>query len=173
MHESLGACRKDFSMRVFFISDIIHSKNMKIMSPAFEHMGKIPSKYTCDGQDINPPLKFEEVPQDAKSLVLIVDDPDAPVGLWVHWLVWDIDPSVAEIRESSVPQGAVQGLTNFGDSCYGGPCPPDREHRYFFSLYALDCLLGLDKNSQKDDLEKVMHLHVIDQAELIGLYERI
>lgn len=145
---------------------------MKILSPAFEHMGAIPSKYTCDGEDINPLLKFEEVPRGTESLVLIVYDPDAPAGLWAHWLVWNIEPNTKEIKENSAPQGAVQGLTNFGQSCYGGPCPPDREHRYFFKLYALDCGLSLDKNSKKKDLEEAMRGHIIAQAELVGLYKR-
>lgn len=146
---------------------------MRITSPAFEHMGKIPSKYTCDGEDINPPLKFDNVPNEAKSLALIVDDPDAPVGLWVHWTLWNIKPDITEIRENSVPQGAQQGLTDFEKSCYGGPCPPDREHRYFFKLYALDCVLNsLDIDSAKKDLEKAMRGHIIAQAGLIGLYKR-
>jgi len=145
---------------------------MNISSPAFTDNAAIPSKYTCDGEDINPELEISDVPEKAKSLVLIADDPDAPVGLWIHWLIWNIDPKTTSIEENSVPDGAQEGTTSFGKTGYGGPCPPDKEHRYFFKLYALDTTLSLDSNETKEELESAMEGHIIDQTELVGLYDR-
>ena len=150
----------------------IKNINMKLFSSAFEHNKNIPSQYTCDGANFNPPLQVSEVPANAKSLVLIVDDPDAPAGTWVHWTVWNIDPKTTEIAENSVPQGAIEGMTNFGKTGYGGPCPPSGTHRYFFKLYALDITLDLTPNAGKDNLEQAMQGHVLDSVELIGLYSR-
>ncbi len=149
---------------------------MKISSPIFEHNQSIPTLYTCDGNNTNPPLAITEVPANAKSLVLIMDDPDVPTfvredGLWVHWLVWNIDPKTSVIKENTSDFGVV-GLNTRGVNAYGGPCPPDREHRYFFKLYALDTTLDLDTATNKDQLEKAMAGHIIEQAELIGLYKR-
>lgn len=145
---------------------------MKITSSAFENNQIIPAKYTCDGQDISPPLKIEEMPQEAKSLVLIVDDPDAPMGTWVHWVVFNIEPSVSLIGENMVPQGGKEGLNDFSKTSYGGPCPPSGSHRYFFKVYALDKMLELDSSANKGDVEKAMEGSILDQAELIGLYQR-
>ncbi len=145
---------------------------LKITSPAFENNGDIPPKYTCDGDNVNPELIFEGVPSGAESLVLIVDDPDAPRGTWVHWTVWNIDPSTDSIVEDSVPPGAVEGNTDFGRPGYGGPCPPSGTHRYFFKLYALDTDLDLDIASEASDIEAAMERHVLASAELIGLYSR-
>ncbi len=145
---------------------------MKIISSAFAHNQSIPPKYTCDGENINPPFVLSEVPKDAKTLVFIVDDPDAPVGLWVHWTLWNISPDSREISENSKPKGAVEGVTSFGSSGYGGPCPPDGEHRYFFKIYALDTGLDLPENTCKEELEEAMMGHVLDKAELVGLYSR-
>jgi Raf kinase inhibitor-like YbhB/YbcL family protein len=145
---------------------------LNLISPAFEHNGYIPKKHTCDGSDTNPPLVIGNVPQGTKSLTLIVDDPDAPAGTWVHWVVWNIDPGVREIKEDSVPGGASQGVTDFRRQEYGGPCPPSGTHRYFFKLYALDRALNLPSSSKKADVEKAMKGHIIEQAELIGLYQR-
>lgn len=145
---------------------------LKITSPAFENNGDIPPKYTCDGDNVNPELIFEGVPSGAESLVLIVDDPDAPGGTWVHWTVWNIDPSVDSIGEDSVPEGAVEGNTDFGKPGYGGPCPPSGKHRYFFKLYALDTDLDLDIASEASDIEAAMEGHILASAELIGLYSR-
>jgi len=148
--------------------------SMFISSPAFKHNGLIPKKYTCDGGDINPPLYISGVPASAtKSLALIVDDPDAPVGTWVHWTLWNITPQTAEIPENSAPLGAFEGTTDFGRPGYGGPCPPSGTHRYFFKLYALDILLTLPSTARKADVEKAMQGHIMDKAELIGLYKRI
>jgi len=145
---------------------------IKITSPEFSHHGIIPPKYTCDGEDINPPLLIEEVPGEAKSLVLIVDDFDAPAGTWVHWLVWNINPKVREIAENSVPTDGVLGINDFGKLEYGGPCPPGGTHRYFFKIYALDTILDLPKGAKKDELEKAMANHILDRGELMAKYSR-
>ncbi len=146
--------------------------DMKLSSPAFVDNGAIPADYTCDGRDVNPPLRIESVPGAARSLALIVDDPDAPVGMWVHWVVWNIDPKSREIGENSVPAGAVQGKNDWRRTSYGGPCPPSGAHRYFFKLYALDTMLNLGAGTTKADLEKAMSGHVLAQAQLIGVYKR-
>ena len=153
---------------------------MIITSPAFSHNGQVPKKYTCDGEDINPPLVLGGVPESAKSLVLIVDDPDAPRGTlrlgsgqaWVHWTVWNINPQTTAIAENGVPTDAVEGTTDFGRTGWGGPCPPSGTHRYFFKIYALKTSLDLPSTARKTDLEKAMEGHILDQAELIGLYKR-
>ncbi len=145
----------------------------KIWSPAFENNGKIPPPYTCDGANINPPLKIEHVPREAKSLALIFDDTDAPRGSYVHWILWNIDPGLKEIKENSVPEGALQGLNDFKKNSYGGPCPPRRAHRYVFKLYALDKPLDLSPHSTKADLERAMKGHILDQAQWMGVYKRI
>jgi Raf kinase inhibitor-like YbhB/YbcL family protein len=143
---------------------------LSITSPAFEHESDIPEKYSCDGSDINPELVFDGIPSDAVSLVLIVDDPDAPGGTWVHWTVWNIDPSTTSIPENSVPAGSVEGTTDFGTPGYGGPCPPSGTHRYFFKLYALDTDLDLDSSALASDIEAAMDGHILASSELIGLY---
>ncbi len=145
---------------------------LKISSMAFAHNGPIPSKYTCDGADVSPPLAIENVPAGAKSLALIVDDPDAPAGTWVHWVVWNIDPSTKEVRENAAPTGASQGMTDFRKQKYGGPCPPSGTHRYFFKLYALDAVLTLAPNAGKAAVEAAMKGRILAQTELVGLYTR-
>jgi Raf kinase inhibitor-like YbhB/YbcL family protein len=145
---------------------------MKIESPAFNNNGLYPFRYTCDGEDISPPLKISAVPAAAKSLVLIVDDPDASSGDFVHWTVFNIDPATAEISEGKVAPGATEGITDFGSSGYGGPCPPSGVHHYRFTLYALDTILTLPQSSKKQDIEKAMNAHVLDQSLLVGLYQR-
>jgi Raf kinase inhibitor-like YbhB/YbcL family protein len=145
---------------------------LKITSPAFQNNGHITSKYTCDGEDIDPPLMIENCPQGAKSIAIIVDDPDAPVGIWVHWVIWNIAPNVKEIKENTVPQGAVEGMNDFGKHSYGGPCPPSGTHRYFFKVYALDTMFSISPNSNKADLEKAMKGHILAQGQIIGLYKR-
>ncbi len=147
-------------------------KDMRITSQAFKANAGIPPKYTCDGENINPPLRIEGVPEGAKSLALILDDPDAPHGDWVHWVVWNINPRTTEIKEGSAPEGAVQGTTDFKKRSYGGPCPPSGTHRYFFRLYALDTTLDLGPRSGKKEVEKAMRGHVISQAELMARYEK-
>lgn len=142
---------------------------MKISSPDFAHMGKIPAKFTCDGDDINPTFMIENIPSNAKSLSLIVDDPDAPAKTWVHWVVFNI-PLVATIAEDSIP--GAQGFNDFQRNNWGGPCPPSGIHRYFFKLYALDISLSLDEGATKEEVEAAMEGHVIAQTEIIGLYQR-
>jgi len=144
----------------------------KISSPAFENNGHIPPKYTCDGANVNPSLKIENVPSNTKSLALVFDDMDAPRGTYVHWILWNIDPNIKEIKENSVPEGAVQGMNDFRKPNYGGPCPPRRAHKYVFKIYALDTLLNLNPNLAKKDLEKAMEGHIISRAQLKGLYNR-
>ena len=147
---------------------------MKITSTAFGHNQSMPSQYTCDGPDINPPLEISKIPDTAKSLVIIMDDPDAikPAGkVWDHWIVWNILPTTTSIPEAQEPEG-VHGIGTSNNLKYHGPCPPDTEHRYFFKLYALDIMLDLPEGTSKPAVEKSMQGHIIDQAELIGLYER-
>ena len=145
---------------------------MKITSDAFLEGELIPTKYTCDGENINPPLIFSDVPDEAVTLALIMDDPDAPSGTWVHWVLWNITPDTSEIGEGEVPKGSMEGGTDFGRPGYGGPCPHLGTHRYFFKLSALDTKLALPKESTKKDLEAAMAGHVIEQAELMGIYAR-
>jgi Raf kinase inhibitor-like YbhB/YbcL family protein len=145
---------------------------MKLSSNQFENQGQIPAKYTCDGQNISPPLEIKEIPENAQSLVLICDDPDAPAGTWVHWTLWNIEPNDNKIEENTKPQNAIEGITSFNSIGYGGPCPPSGTHRYFFKLYALDVKLELDQNSKIEDLEKNIEGHILESAELIGLYKR-
>jgi Raf kinase inhibitor-like YbhB/YbcL family protein len=149
---------------------------MKLTSSAFESGGVIPIKYTCDGQDISPPLKIEDVPSQAKTLVLIMDDPDVPEfirkdRMWVHWVLFNIPSDTKGIAEGAMPSAAA-GKGTGGDMRYRGPCPPDREHRYFFKLYALDCKLDLPEGATKEQVEKAMAGHIISQTELMGRYDR-
>ena len=140
-----------------------------VNSPAFENNKRIPSKYTCDGEDVNPPLTIEGLSKEAKSLVLIIDDPDAPMGIWDHWVVWNILPTNT-IKENTLP--GTEGVNTWQRHSYGGPCPPSGTHRYFFKVYALDTMLTLSSNSTKRDVEKAMQGHVIAKGELVGLYSR-
>jgi Raf kinase inhibitor-like YbhB/YbcL family protein len=144
-------------------------EKLTITSSVFKNKGVIPAKYTCDGEDVNPHLSFEGVPEETESLVLIVDDPDAPMGTWDHWVVWDIPPT-KRIEENSVP--GTEGLNDFGKHSYGGPCPPSGTHRYFFKVYALDAKLDLPSNSRKRNVEKAMDGHILAKGEIIGLYSR-
>ena len=145
--------------------------NMKLTSPAFENNGKIPSEYTCDGSGTSPELNIEDVPKNAKSLVLINDDPDAPVGTWDHWIVFNIPPTTAKIEKGDEPEG-LGGKNSWGRTGYGGPCPPSGVHRYFFKLYALDAMLNLKEGAAKKEIENAMQGHIIAKAELMGTYKR-
>lgn len=146
---------------------------MHLTSSAFENNGNIPAKYTCDvANEVSPPLTISGVPEKSKSLVLIVDDPDAPSGDFVHWLVWNIDPTVTNSAENSVPKNAVQGTTGFGKAEWGGPCPPNGPHHYQFKLYSLDTVLDLPSSTTKKDLEKAIDGHIQAQTQLVGLYKR-
>ena len=144
---------------------------MKLTSTAFIHNGQIPSEFTCDGADLSPPLSISDVPANAKSFVLIMDDPDAPVGTWDHWIVFNIPSSAKEIPKGTEPNGA-DGRNSWGRSGYGGPCPPSGTHRYFFKLYALDTMLNLPEGSAKKDIEKAMQGHIVAKTELMGTYKR-
>ena len=146
---------------------------MKIESSAFQNGSEIPRKYGYKKDNINPPISIKEIPNETKSLALIMDDPDAmgAVGkIWVHWIVWNIDPSNSEIIENSVPSDSVQGKTDFGEISYGGPAPPDKEHTYIFKLYALDEMLNIDEGSTKSQVEEAMKGHVLSEAKLEGKY---
>jgi len=144
---------------------------MKITSSAFQEGGNIPSKFTCDGSDTSPPLQITGVPSEAKSLVLIADDPDAPGGLFTHWLVWNIPPQTSSIAEGSAPKG-VHGTNDFGKPDYKGPCPPPGTHRYSFKIYALDRELDLRGGAKRSQLDAAMKGHVVAQGVLVGRYAR-
>jgi len=144
-------------------------KPLQISSGAFQHNELIPPQFTCDGRNINPPLDIEDIPQEAKSLVLIMDDPDAPGGMWVHWVVWNI-PITHRVEENSVP--GIEGMNDSKRNHYGGPCPPSGTHRYFFKVYALDSVLDLPINTNKTSLEQAMLPHILGFGEIIGLYKR-
>jgi Raf kinase inhibitor-like YbhB/YbcL family protein len=143
---------------------------MKITSQAFMEGAKIPDQYTMYGNNRIPPIHFEGVPPKARSLALIVDDPDAPRGTFNHWLLFNMDPSIKDIREDSVPVMATQGRNDFGEVEYDGPKPPSGEHRYFFKAYALDTVLPLSRGSNRELLEREMKGHVLDSATLMGKY---
>ena len=142
---------------------------MKVYSTAFEENKPIPETYTSDGHDVNPPLVIEDVPEDTQSLVLIVDDPDAPKKTWLHWLVYDI-AKTSQIKEDTVP--GTQGINDFKQLEYGGPAPPSGTHRYFFHLYALDSETGLDQGATREEVEKAMKGHVLEKAEVMGVYSK-
>ena len=144
---------------------------IKITSSAFHEGGNIPSKFTCDGSDTSPPLQIAGVPTEAKSLVLIVDDPDAPGGLFTHWLIWNISPQTSSIPEGSATK-CIQGANDFGKSGYRGPCPPPGTHRYSFKIFALDRELDLRAGAKRTHLDAAMKSHVIAQGELVGRYAR-
>ncbi len=145
-------------------------KQLIVNSTAFKNGEPIPKKYTCDGEDINPPLTINGTPEQAKSLTLMVEDPDAPSGLWIHWVVWNIPATTNSILENSVP--GIEGLNTSRHHSYGGPCPPSGTHRYFFKIQALDTKLDLGDSSTKKDVEKAMLGHVIATGELMGTYTR-
>jgi hypothetical protein len=149
---------------------------MKLTSSAFGHEDKIPSKYTCDGENINPPLNISDVPEGTRSLALIMEDPDVPThlrkdGMWDHWVVFNMPPDIREIRAGNEPRG-IPGIGTNGKTGYFGPCPPDREHRYFFKLFALDAQINLPEKSTKSDVETAMEGLILDQAVLMGRYQR-
>jgi Raf kinase inhibitor-like YbhB/YbcL family protein len=145
---------------------------MKISSPAFQEGGAIPEKFSKNGQNVNPELQIGGAPAEAKSLALIVDDPDAPVGLFTHWLVWNIDPKTTKIGENSLPKGAVQGTNDFPGQRYDGPQPPSGTHRYYFKIFALDRTLDLKPGAKRREVDAAMKGHVIGQGELMGKYSK-
>ena len=144
---------------------------LEITSTAFSNNAPIPGTYTCDGENINPPLSIKGIPDNASHLAIILDDPDAPSGTFTHWMVWDMPPSTS-IEENSQPEGTV-GQNDFGKHNYMGPCPPGgKEHRYFFKVYALDSELGLSTDTSKQTLESTLHSKAIAYGELVGIYRR-
>lgn len=150
---------------------------ISVSSSAFQEGGMIPAKYTCDGQDISPPLKWAGEPEGTRSIALISDDPDAPMRTWVHWVVWNIPPSVHELAENvwpdpELPDGSRQGITDFNRPGYGGPCPPSGVHRYYFKVYAMDTKLNLPSSTRKADLLKAMKGHILAEGQLMGKYSR-
>ncbi len=152
--------------------------SIQITSAAFADGQPIPAKYTCDGNDVSPPLQWTNAPANTKSFALICDDPDAPVGTWVHWVLYDLPPNTTELPEDVaktqvISNGAKQGLNSWPRLGYGGPCPPPgKPHRYFFKIYALDQMLNLKPGSTKKDLLKVMEGHVLAEGQLMGTYQR-
>ena len=153
----------------------------KLSSAVFTDGGEIPSKYTCEGADVSAPLQWEGVPEGARSLVLIVDDPDAPDPdapkmTWVHWVLYNIPPYAGGLPEgvtsAYLPTGTREGVNDWKRSGYGGPCPPVGRHRYFYKLYALDTVLNLDSGESKDSLLQALEGHILAQAELMGTYTR-
>jgi len=149
----------------------------KIESPAFQDDGMIPAKYTCDGLNVSPPLKWTSSPPGTKSLALICDDPDAPTRTWVHWVMFNLPPDVNELQENVPPvkilkNGAMQGMNDSGRTGYGSPCPPSGTHRYYFKLYALDTMLALASGTTKDQLLKAMESHILAEDEIMGKYQR-
>ena len=151
---------------------------MTVTSAAFQQAGSIPSKYTCEGSDISPPLKWTGSPASTKSFALICDDPDAPAGTWVHWVPYNLRATATELAEKveasrTLPGGASQGTNSFMKIGYGGPCPPPgKPHRYFFKLYALDTDLALKPGASKQDLLRAMEKHILAHGELMGTYQR-
>jgi hypothetical protein len=146
--------------------------SMQVSSSAFHDNAEIPTKYSCQGDSVNPPLTFSEVPSDAKSLSLIVEDPDAPMGTFIHWVVFNIPPTTKEIAEHSWPADSIQGLNGVQKPGYIAACPPSGTHHYFFKLYALDTKLALDETADKEKVEAAMQGHILDQTQLVGLYTK-
>lgn len=162
---------------IFLVTFSGHLKGEKatslhLTSQAFNEKEAIPSKYTCDGENISPPLQWEGAPTGTKSFVLIVDDPDAPSKTWTHWIVYNISSGTTECKEGAAPYGSLQGINDFGQTEYGGPCPPSGTHRYFFKLYALDELLTLPQGAEKQQIENKIKGHILAEDRLIGIYKR-
>jgi Raf kinase inhibitor-like YbhB/YbcL family protein len=145
--------------------------SIKTTSSAFAQGGNIPARFTCDGNNTNPPLQFADIPAGAKALALVVDDPDAPGGLFTHWLVWNIDPKTTGFADGAAPKGK-QGTNDFGNAGYGGPCPPSGTHRYVFKIFALDRELDLPAGAKRHQLEAAMRGRILAQGELMGRYTK-
>jgi hypothetical protein len=170
----ISACGQKSASKPARSIDVInnYANIMQITSSQFKNNEEMPDKYGCHGTNINPPLTISEVPAGAKSLALIIDDPDAARGNWTHWVMFNIPPETREIAEGQAPPGATQGTNDFGNGSYGEPCPPFGTHRYVFKIYALDTMLDLSAQTTKQDLEKAMVGHVFDRAEITGLFTR-
>ena len=161
-----------FALAIFLggIFNMNAASSISVSSPAFQGGGDIPAKFTCNGTNVSPELQISGIPNDAKSLVLIVDDPDAPRGLFTHWIVWNIDPKTTRVAENSAPASGVQGTNDFGKRNYGGPCPPSGTHRYFFKIFALDTKLELKPSARRTELDAAIRGHVLAQGELMARY---
>lgn len=146
--------------------------NFSVTSPAFSEGKMIPPKYTCDGPGMRPELNFSGIPAKAKSLAIIVDDPDAPRGNFNHWIAWNIDPKISKLAESTFPEGGVQGINDAGKDNFVGPCPPSGTHRYYFKAYALDVILDIPSSAKKNRLWEAMKGHITAEGQLMGKYER-
>lgn len=163
---------------IFILSIMINVFALEIKSDAFKDGEYIPSKYTCDSIDVSPPLSWINVPEGVKSLAIICNDPDAPMGTWVHWVIFNIPANTHELKENTPPKGVflegiLQGINDFRKPEYGGPCPPaGKPHRYFFKLYALDTILNLKEGATKKEVENAMKGHIITEAKIMGLYRR-
>ncbi len=164
------------SLLLFLIAFFIHGGAMALTltSSAFTQGGQIPSQFTCDGVDYSPQLSWKDVPTNTQSFVLTMDDPDAPAGTWDHWILYNIPATTHELAENiqQLPPGTQIGSNSWRHTSYNGPCPPDREHRYFFKLYALDAKLNLQNGATKAEVETALHKHLIAKAELMGRYNR-
>lgn len=150
---------------------------IEVTSTAFSQGELMPARYTADGANISPPLEWKGLPQGTESIAMINDDPDAPVGTWVHWVIYDMPPETTSLPEGiapdeTLPNGGKHGMTDFGRIGYGGPAPPSGTHRYFFKLYALDCKLNMPPGATKTQLEKEIKAHILDQGQLMGKYKR-
>ncbi len=163
-----------FLLSIFLMGDTM---NLKIFSSAFENGGMIPSKYTCDGEDISPPISWSGLPEGTKSIAIINDDPDAPMGTWVHWVIYNIPHTAKGLPENikrieKLPDGTLQGKNSGGRIGYGGPCPPSGTHRYFFKIYALDKVLDLKPGATKETLLSAMKGHILAESQFYGKYSR-
>ena len=145
---------------------------MTIKSSAFENNGKIPSRYTCDGENVSPPFDFFTIPVAAKSLVLIVEDPDSPSKNFTHWIVFNINPLINGFEENTIPDNSLEGLNDFGEPHYGGPCPNSGSHKYIFKLYALNTYLNLEKGATKQQVLNALVGNIVEESQITGVYER-
>ena len=174
--KSCHACTAKIALLLALsLAPLGHAQNeepMKIASPAFAEGAIIPARFTADGANVNPPLEISGVPAGTKSLVLIIDDPDAPAGTWNHWLLWNIAPGTKLIEEDTTPIGSIAGKNDFGRTVYLGPAPPSGTHRYYFRLFALDAELDLTPASDRGQLDRAMKGHTLATAELMGRYRR-
>lgn len=166
--------KSSFITALVLLFGIKNSMALELFSTQFKQGQSIPKVYTCDGNNTSPPLSWRDIPAGTKSLVLIMEDPDAPAGTWDHWLLYNIPSTTTSLEEnlSTLPVGALQGRNSWNNTSYGGPCPPDREHRYFFKLYAVDKMLPNQIGLSKQAIEQVLKGHILASAELMARYQR-